>query len=81
MLQGWALDAFALATSQYGGSQALSRGDLVLRSHFRIVEPEDPPLLVKLVQLAPLGGGSVLLLIGEPATHDECRLASPDGHE
>jgi hypothetical protein len=81
LLQGWALDAFALAASQHRGSQALSRRDLVLRPHFEVMQPEDPAILVKLVQLAPLVGGSVLLLVGETATHDERRLTSPDGHE
>ena len=81
MLLSWALDAPQEPRSQHKGSYALLRGDPILRSHFGVVEPEDPPLLVKLVQLAPLGSGSVLLLIGEAATHDERRLASPDGHE
>ena len=77
----WALGASPRASSQHRRSQGLSRGNLVLRPHFEVMQPEDPPLLVKLVQLAPLVGGSVLLLIGEAATHDKRRLASPDGHE
>ncbi len=81
MLLSWARDALKEPRSQHKGSQALSRGDLVLRAYFGVVQPEHAPILVKLVQLAPLGGGSVLPLIGEAATHDKRRLASPDGHE
>ena len=81
MLLSWALGAAGCAASQHKGSHALSVGDPVLRSNFGVVQPEDPPILVKLVQLAALGGGSVCLLVGKAAAHDERRLAGLDGDE